>query len=80
MSSKVETLTRHRDSATGANIAKLGVLGQLQGFRLLARVGQWRHNRNTRKQLSQMPEYLLEDIGLEREQLRRELRKRFWQE
>lgn len=80
MSSKVETLNRHHDSATGANIASLGVMGQLQGIRLLARFSQWLHNRNTRKQLSEMPDYLLHDIGLDRAQLERELRKRFWQE
>ena len=42
-------------------------------------VQKWRRNAKTRKQLANLPVYLLRDIGLTEEQVRHEIRKKFWQ-
>jgi len=54
-----------------------------QGITRLARriacvIRQWRHNITTRRHLAQMPEYLLKDVGLSRQQIQDELQKPFW--
>ncbi|MEZ8058686.1 DUF1127 domain-containing protein [Vibrio splendidus] len=36
-------------------------------------------NRRTRKQLSELPEYLLIDIGITQDQVDQELKKSFWE-
>ncbi|MCG9785947.1 DUF1127 domain-containing protein [Vibrio barjaei] len=46
---------------------------------ILTYVRQWRQNQRTRKVLSEMPDHLLEDIGVTRDQANRESRRPFWQ-
>ena len=36
-------------------------------------------NRRTRKQLSELPEYLLIDVGITQDQVDQELKKSFWE-
>ncbi|NOJ03840.1 DUF1127 domain-containing protein [Vibrio splendidus] len=36
-------------------------------------------NRRTRKQLSELPEYLLIDVGITQDQVDKELKKSFWE-
>lgn len=40
---------------------------------------KWRQKVKTRKQLANLPAYLLRDIGLTDQQIRDESRKKFWQ-
>jgi len=42
-------------------------------------IQKWRQNAKTRKQLANMPLYLLRDIGLTEPQVRSEVQKKFWQ-
>lgn len=49
-------------------------------YRLAMLLGQWQHNRRTRRQLAEMPDYLLKDIGLDRGRVGRELQKPFWKD
>lgn len=44
-----------------------------------SRIQQWRQNAKTRKQLENLPLYLLRDIGLTEQQCRCELQKKFWE-
>lgn len=44
-----------------------------------ARLQTWRRNARTRKQLANLPAYLLRDIGLTEQQVRHEIEKQFWQ-
>ncbi|CAG8999057.1 MAG: hypothetical protein CENE_01021 [Candidatus Celerinatantimonas neptuna] len=44
-----------------------------------ALLNHWHERHRTRQQLSDMPEYLLRDIGLERSERDQELNKHFWQ-
>ncbi|MCL9781436.1 DUF1127 domain-containing protein [Vibrio sp. S4M6] len=39
----------------------------------------WLRNYQTRRQLAALPEYLYEDIGLNKEQVKEELNRHFWQ-
>ncbi|MDW6093690.1 DUF1127 domain-containing protein [Vibrio rhizosphaerae] len=41
-------------------------------------IKRWRQNHQTRRQLSELPEHLLDDIGLSREDAQKECQKYFW--
>lgn len=43
------------------------------------RIQQWRHNARSRRQLANLPDWLRRDIGLTEQQIRQEIRKKFWQ-
>ncbi len=40
----------------------------------------WRRNYRTRRQLAELSEYLLDDLGLDRKKVSKELRKSFWED
>lgn len=40
----------------------------------------WKRNYRTRRQLAELPEYLFDDLGLDRTKIEKELRKPFWQD
>ncbi|MEZ9578398.1 MULTISPECIES: DUF1127 domain-containing protein [unclassified Vibrio] len=44
-----------------------------------SKLGMYFQNRRTRKQLSELPEYLLRDVGITQEQVDKELKKSFWE-
>lgn len=41
-------------------------------------VDQWLHRKHQRQRLMDLPDYLLDDIGLTRNQVRREYNRPFW--
>lgn len=47
---------------------------------LLATLGLWRQRTRTRRQLSELPVYLLKDIGLNESDRYQEISKPFWQQ
>lgn len=47
--------------------------------RLGERLARWHERRRQREELAAMPDYLLKDMGVTREDLYREIRKPFWQ-
>ncbi|ATG73914.1 hypothetical protein CGX12_08475 [Zobellella denitrificans] len=47
---------------------------------LLATLGLWLHRSRTRRQLSELPAYLLKDIGLNEADRYQEVSKPFWQQ
>ena len=53
---------------------------RLSAHRLNMLVNQWQHNRRTRKQLAEMPDYLLKDVGLDRSIVEQEILKPFWED
>ncbi|MFA0730093.1 DUF1127 domain-containing protein, partial [Vibrio sp. 10N.222.48.A4] len=44
-----------------------------------SKLGLYFQNRRTRKQLSELPDYLLRDVGITSEQVEKELKKSFWE-
>jgi uncharacterized protein YjiS (DUF1127 family) len=52
----------------------------LPGHPLMMTINQWQHNRRTRRQLAELPDYLLKDIGLSRCSVENELQKPFWRD
>ncbi len=46
--------------------------------KILSLVNQWLQNQRTRKQLADLPEYLLNDIGITKEKANQEVRRNFW--
>ncbi|OZG74682.1 hypothetical protein BTA51_06785 [Hahella sp. CCB-MM4] len=57
-----------------------GLLGQFIGHPVMAMLSQWKHNYQTRRQLAELPDSILDDIGLSTHQVQRELNKKFWQD
>ncbi len=52
---------------------------QQSWFRLtLTKLFLWKRNYRTRRHLSELPEHLWDDIGLEKQEVLRESRKPFW--
>ncbi|HAS25040.1 hypothetical protein BCT47_03790 [Vibrio splendidus] len=49
----------------------------VKGF--YSKLGLYFQNRRTRKQLSELPDYLLRDVGITLEQVEKELKKSFWE-
>lgn len=47
---------------------------------LLATLGLWLHRSRSRRQLSELPAYLLKDIGLNEAERYQEVSKPFWQQ
>ncbi len=45
---------------------------------ILIKLALWLRNFRTRKQLRELPEYLYEDVGLNRKQVEHEINKFFW--
>ena len=54
-------------------------LSLLSGKRFYSKLGLYFQNRRTRKQLSELPDYLLSDVGITSEQVEKELKKSFWE-
>ncbi len=46
--------------------------------KIFSLVNQWVQNQRTRKQLADMPEHLLDDIGITKEQANQEVSRHFW--
>ncbi|MEZ9125825.1 DUF1127 domain-containing protein [Vibrio splendidus] len=44
-----------------------------------SKLGLYFQNRRTRKQLSELPDYLLRDVGITQNQVDKELKKSFWE-
>ena len=44
-----------------------------------SKLGLYFQNRRTRQQLSELPDYLLRDVGITLEQVEKELKKSFWE-
>jgi uncharacterized protein YjiS (DUF1127 family) len=47
---------------------------------LLSTFGQWLHRTRTRRELAELPSYLLKDIGLNESDRYQEISKPFWQQ
>lgn len=56
-----------------------GLFGWRTAWRLAAMLVHWRRLARQRAALADLEDYLLEDIGLTREEARREARRPFWQ-
>ncbi|WP_210472455.1 DUF1127 domain-containing protein [Vibrio crassostreae] len=54
-------------------------LSSLSIKKFYSKLGMYFQNRRTRKQLSELPEYLLRDVGITQEQVDKELMKSFWE-
>ncbi len=52
---------------------------RLYAVGLLFWIQKWRHNAHTRKHLAKLPYFLLRDIGLNEQQVRQHMQKKFWQ-
>ncbi|MGF1764126.1 DUF1127 domain-containing protein [Aliivibrio kagoshimensis] len=46
---------------------------------ILTSVSVWKRNRTSRAKLSNLPDYILDDIGLTKQQAKKEVEKYFWQ-
>jgi uncharacterized protein YjiS (DUF1127 family) len=46
---------------------------------ILTSVSIWKRNRTSRAKLSNLPDYILDDIGLTKQQAKKEEEKYFWQ-
>ncbi|NOH75960.1 uncharacterized protein DUF1127 [Vibrio crassostreae] len=55
------------------------LLSSLSTKKFYSKLGMYFQNRRTRKQLSELPEYLLRDVGITQEQVDKELKKSFWE-
>ncbi len=60
-------------------LQKQPLFDHLTGHRIHTTLVQWLHNHQTRRQLAQLSDRILIDIGLSPEQVQRELSKKFWQ-
>ncbi|TCN75723.1 DUF1127 domain-containing protein [Vibrio crassostreae] len=54
-------------------------LSSLSIKKFYSKLGMYFQNRRTRKQLSELAEYLLRDVGITQEQVDKELKKSFWE-
>ncbi|MCE0494993.1 DUF1127 domain-containing protein [Vibrio salinus] len=48
------------------------------GKKILRKIQSWRQNFRTRKHLKDLPDHLLEDIGIDKKSVREEVGKPFW--
>ncbi|MCG9680782.1 DUF1127 domain-containing protein [Vibrio sp. Isolate23] len=48
--------------------------------KILTKIARWWRNHTTRKQLEHLPDHLLDDLGLTKEQSHGESIRRFWDE
>ena len=55
------------------------LLSSLSTKKFYSKLRLYIRNRRTRKQLSELPDYLLRDIGVTSEQVEKELKKSFWE-
>ncbi|MFA0694570.1 DUF1127 domain-containing protein [Vibrio sp. 10N.222.49.C9] len=55
------------------------LLSMLSDKKFYSKLRLYLQNHRTRKQLSELPGYLLKDVGITYEQLERELKKSFWE-
>jgi uncharacterized protein YjiS (DUF1127 family) len=60
------------------NAPSLYMMSRLQIKKIYSLIRRWRQNARTRHQLSELPDYLLDDIGVVRQQAQKEARKYFW--
>ncbi|MEZ9501987.1 DUF1127 domain-containing protein [Vibrio sp. 10N.286.51.B11] len=54
-------------------------LSSLSIKKFYSKLSLYFQNRRTRKQLSELPDYLLRDVGITSEQVEKELKKSFWE-
>lgn len=47
---------------------------------IISKLFSWRRNYRTRRHLRELPEHLWDDIGLEKQEILKEIRKPFWRE
>ncbi|WP_081090106.1 DUF1127 domain-containing protein [Vibrio splendidus] len=55
------------------------LLSMLSAKKFYSKLRLYLQNHRTRKHLSELPDYLLKDVGITYEQLERELKKSFWE-
>ncbi|MEZ8033455.1 MULTISPECIES: DUF1127 domain-containing protein [Vibrio] len=67
------------DTITATANTNHSFLSSLSIKKFYSKLGMYFQNRRTRKQLSELPEYLLRDVGITQEQVDKELKKSFWE-
>lgn len=77
MGTKTASLESRNEFAQLARVANEHSLKTLR--KLTSVLKQWHRNYTTRRQLSRLNDHELRDIGLERDMVRQECRKAFWQ-
>jgi uncharacterized protein YjiS (DUF1127 family) len=68
-------LTQLQDLAMGHALPPMSALA----LRVAVTLAKWDRNAKTRHHLKELPDYLLDDIGLSREAASKEARRTFWQ-
>lgn len=64
-----------QDLATGQTLPPLSALA----LRAAVKLAKWDRNARTRRHLKELPDYILDDIGLTREAASQEAQHKFWQ-
>ncbi|PMM55732.1 DUF1127 domain-containing protein [Vibrio splendidus] len=67
------------NTITATSRANQLFLSSLSVKRFYSKLGLYFQNRRTRRQLSELPDYLLRDVGITLEQVEKELKKSFWE-
>ncbi len=67
------------NTITASGNTSRSFLTSLSIKKFYSKLGLYCQNRRTRKQLSELPDYLLRDIGITSEQVDKELKKSFWE-
>ncbi len=68
-------LTQLQDLAMVRTLPPMSALA----LRMAVMLAKWDRNAKTRHNLKELPDYLLDDIGLSREAASKEARRKFWQ-
>jgi len=68
-------LTQLQELAMGQTLPPLSALA----LRVAVTLAKWDRNVKTRHHLNELPDYLLDDIGLSREAASQEAHRKFWQ-
>lgn len=77
MGTKTASLEPRNDFAQLSRVASEHTSKTLR--RLVSVLKQWHRNYTTRRQLGRLSDHELRDIGIDREMVRQECRKTFWQ-
>ncbi|MCZ4308890.1 DUF1127 domain-containing protein [Vibrio atlanticus] len=67
------------NTITATSRANQSFLSSLSIKKFYSNFERYLQNSRTRKQLSELPEYLLRDVGITQEQVDKELKKSFWE-
>ncbi|MEZ9569752.1 DUF1127 domain-containing protein [Vibrio splendidus] len=67
------------NTITATSRANQLFLSSLSVKKLYSNFERYLQNRRTRQQLSELPEYLLRDVGITQGQVDKELKKSFWE-